>query len=142
MDDAARMSVAISDAATCLPIKQQSDIDDRKRYYMDRQKDYVIRPHDSYRENYRDSRHSRYRRQDYDDYPTAHQRRLSRDRCSERPQVQRRVTDYPEAFHDAEFVQSSRVMDYARARPYDRDERRRFEPHSERPRREPAAYWR
>jgi hypothetical protein len=101
-------------------------VDERKRYYMDRQKDYVIRPHDTYRDNNRDVRYPRDRRQGHDDYPTAHQRRPSRDRQYDRPRIQRRVTDYPEAFHDADFGRSGRSVDYERARPYDRDDRRRY----------------
>jgi hypothetical protein len=101
-------------------------VDDRKRYYMDRQKDYVIRPHETYCENGRDIRYPRDRRQGYDDYPTAHQRGPSRDRLYDRPRPQRRVTDRPEAFHDADFIRSGRSVDYERARPYDRDDRRRY----------------
>ncbi|GAB7331099.1 hypothetical protein MBLNU13_g02583t1 [Cladosporium sp. NU13] len=101
-------------------------VDDRKRYYMERDKNYVVKPHDTYREHGREPRYLRDRRQSYDDYPFAHQRRPSRDRLYDRPRMPRRVTDYPEAFHDADFGRpSGRSVDYERTRMYDKEDRRR-----------------
>lgn len=100
-------------------------VDERKRYYTDR--DRIIKPHDSYRDNGRDVRYLRDRRQSYDDYPTAHQQRLpSRERQYDRPRLQRRVTDYQEALHDADFGRQGRGVDYERMRMNDREDRRRY----------------
>ena len=127
-------------------------VDDRRRYYMEKDRNYVVKPHETYREHGRDRdrepRYLRDRRQSYDDYPLAHQRRPSRERHYERPRIQRRVTDYPEAFHDADFGRpSGRGVDYERTRPHDRDrdDRRRYA-HEERPGRrdrdrQPAGHW-
>lgn len=102
--------------------------DERKRYHMDRNRDYVIKPHDS-----RDIRYPRDRRQSHhDDYPTA-QRLRSRERQYERPRIQRRVTDFPDSMRDADFRRPERGIDYERTRMddrraygYDRDDRRAF----------------
>jgi hypothetical protein len=123
-------------------------VDDRKRYYMERDRNYVVKPHDTYREHGRDRepRYLRDRRQSYDDYPLAHQRRSSRERHyeRERPRIQRRVTDHPEAFHDADFGRPSRGgVDYERTRMYDRDDRRHYAHGERRDRRgdrQPAGY--
>lgn len=97
-------------------------VDDRKRYYMDRNRDYVIKPHDS-----RDIRYPRDRRQSqHDDYPTAHPRLRSRERQYERPRIVRRVTDFPESMRDAEFRRPERSIDYERTRMNDRDDRRAY----------------
>jgi hypothetical protein len=104
-------------------------VDDRKRYYMERDRNYVVKPHDTYREHGRESRpgYLRDRRQSYDDYPLAHQRRPSRERIYEKPRMPRRVTDHPEAFHDADFGRpSGRGVDYERTRMYDKEDRRRY----------------
>ena len=120
-------------------------VDDRKRYYMERDRNYVVKPHDTYREreHRREPRYLHERRQSYDDYPLAHQGRSSRERQYDRPRLQRRVTDYPEAFHDADFGRASgRGVDYERTRRHDRDDRRRYA-HEERPDRsyrQPAGY--
>ena len=119
-------------------------VDDRKRYYMERDRNYIVKPHDTYREHGREPRYPRDRRQSYDDYPLAHQRRPSRERMYDKPRMPRRVTDYPEAFHDADFGRpSGRSVDYERTRMYDRDDRRRHA-HEERRGgrdRQPAAYY-
>jgi hypothetical protein len=123
-------------------------VEDRKRYYTERDRNYVVKPHETYRE-YR-PRYPRDRRQEYDDYPYASQRRRSREREYDRPRIQRRVTDYPEAFYDTDFGRPSRsgasyererrVTDnpedfdrpsrsgagYERTRVYEREDRRRY----------------
>jgi hypothetical protein len=109
-------------------------VDERRRYYMEKNKDYVMRPHDTYRENPRDVRYGRDRdrRQGggHDDYPTAHAQPRLRSRERQygggRPQIQHRVTDYPEAYHEAEYrrPRTGKAVDYERTRMNDRDDRR------------------
>jgi len=102
-------------------------VDEGKRYYMDRERKHVIKPHNTYRDHGRDVRYPNDRRQNYDDYPSTHQRRSSRDRhYIDRPRVQRRVTDYPQALHDADFSRPGRSVDYELTRPYDREDRRPY----------------
>jgi hypothetical protein len=111
-------------------------VDERKRYYMDKNRDYVMRPHDTYRENPRDVRYGRDRDRDrrqgggHDDYPTAHAQPRLRSRERQygggRPPIQHRVTDYPEAYYDAEYrrPRAGKTVDYERTRMNDRDDRR------------------
>jgi hypothetical protein len=109
-------------------------VDERRRYYMEKNRDYVMRPHDTYRENQRDVRHGRERDRrhggSHDDYPTAHAQPRLRSRERQygggRPQIQHRVTDYPEAYYDAEYgrPRTVKTVDYERTRMNDRDDRR------------------
>ena len=102
-------------------------VDDRRRYYMGQDRNYVVKPHETHRDHGREHRYLAERRQSYDDdYPLAHQGRPSRERMYDRPRMPRRVTDYPEAFHDADFARpSGRSVDYERTRMYDREDCRR-----------------
>lgn len=107
-------------------------VDERKRYYPERQRDYVMRPHETYRDHDRDRgrepRYVRDRRQNHDDYPTAHSRQRSRDPHYDmmRPRVVRALTDHPATLRDANFrrEERGRGVDYERVRANDRDARR------------------
>lgn len=125
-------------------------VDERKRYYPDRQRDYVIRPHETYRDRDRgrEPRYARDRRQNHDDYPAAHSRQQSRDPHYDmvRPRVVRALTDHPATLRDANFrrEERGRGVDYERVRANDRDQRRGpytvHEVRHERRDRQPA-YW-
>ena len=104
--------------------------------------DPVFKPQDTYREHSRGPRYLRDRRQVYDDYPSARQRRHSREREYSSPHIQRRVTDYPESFRVADFgPPSGRGVDYERARMNDREDRRRYAHEERHGRRKAFSYW-
>jgi len=110
---------------------------DGRRYYKDR--DYVLEPHDSQRDRYRDHdrgrspKYIRERREVVDDYPDAQyhhpqqqQRREPRVYVEQRPRVQRRVTDFPSALPTADYGRKPRSdIDFTDQRVYGGNRERR-----------------
>jgi hypothetical protein len=111
-----------------------SNRSDGTRYYQDRE--YVLKPHDSQPERYRDYERGRSleyvqeRREAVGDYPNAQyhrqqQREEPRIYVGQRPRVQRRVTDFPDTLYTGDFGRRNKdSVDFADRSVYEDHEER------------------